>query len=56
MQSKMAKTRAKLHRALVDAGFNHQHPDVQRLSAEFDRLHNEYLSCPLCQEENTEES
>ena len=45
LRLKMEKTRCKLHRALQDADFNQQDPNVQRISAEFDVLHSEYLLC-----------
>ncbi|HHT91850.1 MAG: hypothetical protein QM451_08665 [Bacillota bacterium] len=44
LRLKMEKTRAKLHHTLQDVGHDQQHPDIQKLSAEFDRLHNEYLA------------
>lgn len=44
LQRQMEIVRAKLCRTLEQVGFDHQHPNVQEISVEFDKLHNEYLA------------
>ncbi len=44
LQRQMEIVRAKLCRTLEQVGFDHQHPNVQEISVEFDKLHNQYLA------------